>query len=67
MNEMQFNNQNLFGVEKELRNEKKGLRGLGYVYNLFSKDYKDDYLSILQKKFLQFREWNIRLKRAKIF
>ena len=52
MNEMQFNNQNLFGVEKELRNEKKGLMRLGYVYNLFSKDYKDDYLSILQKKFL---------------
>lgn len=52
MNEMQFNNQNLFGGEKELRNEKKGLRRLGYVSNLFSKDYNPDYLSILQKKFL---------------
>lgn len=52
MNEMQFNNQNLFGVERELRNENKGLMRLGYVYNLFSKDYKPDYLSILQKKFL---------------
>ena len=52
MNEMQFNNQNLFGVEKELRNEKKGLMGLGYVANLVSKDNKGDYLSILQTKFL---------------